>query len=106
MNGPQASNGRYTWWYTCSEFYSLCTTTMTKLRTTDVLKLPDGFHADENGLYLYVRGNSRTWVYRGTLNGKRVKRGLGSARKRLTNAFDFVIDLVRNVQAIVFIPTH
>ena len=53
---------------------------MAKLRTTDVLKLPDGFHADENGLYLYVRGNSRTWVYRGTLNGKRVKRGLGSAR--------------------------
>lgn len=53
---------------------------MAKLRTTDVLKLPDGFHADENGLYLYVRGNSRTWVYRGTLNGKRVKRGLGSAK--------------------------
>ena len=53
---------------------------MAKLRTTDVLKLPDGFHADENGLYLYVRGNSRTWVYRGTVRGKRVKRGLGSAR--------------------------
>lgn len=53
---------------------------MAKLRTTDVLKLPDGFHADENGLYLYVRGNSRTWVYRGTLSGKRVKRGLGSAK--------------------------
>lgn len=53
---------------------------MAKLRTTDVLKLPDGFYADENGLCLYVRGNSRTWVYRGTLNGKRVKRGLGSAK--------------------------
>lgn len=53
---------------------------MAKLRTTDVLKLPDGFHADENGLNLYVRGNSRTWVYRGTVRGKRVKRGLGSAK--------------------------
>ena len=54
---------------------------MAKLRTTDLLKLPDGFYADENGLYLYVRGNSRTWVYRSTVDGKRIKRGLGSTKE-------------------------
>lgn len=53
---------------------------MAKLRVSDLLKLPDGFHADENGLYLYVRGNSRTWVYRSTVDGKRIKRGLGSIK--------------------------
>lgn len=37
---------------------------MTKLRASDVFKLPDGFYADGNGLYLHVRynGTSRAWV--------------------------------------------
>lgn len=61
------------------DFY-FCVPLMAKLRSIDISKLPDGFHADENGLYLFVRGNSRTWVYRGTVNGKRIKRGLGSAK--------------------------
>ena len=70
---------------------------MAKLRSIDISKLPDGFHADENGLYLFVRGNSRTWVYRGTVNGKRIKRGLGSAKTvSLTRARQKVLDIKTN----------
>lgn len=52
---------------------------MPKLRVSDIAKLPDGCYADGAGLYLYVRGNSRSWILRKTVNGKRIKRGLGSA---------------------------
>ena len=70
---------------------------MAKLRSIDISKLPVGFHADENGLYLFVRGNSRTWVYRGTVNGKRIKRGLGSAKTiSLAQARQKVLDIKTN----------
>lgn len=75
----------------------MCTTDMAKLRTSDISKLPNGFHADENGLYLYVRGNSRSWVYRSTVNGKRVKRGLGSIKDvSLAQARQKVLDIKIN----------
>ena len=40
--------------------------------TLSVKSLPDGKHADPAtpGLYLWVRGNSRTWQCRATANGK------------------------------------
>ncbi|WP_251569475.1 tyrosine-type recombinase/integrase [Parasutterella muris] len=70
---------------------------MAKLRSIDISKLPDGFHADENGLYLFVRGNSRTWVYRVTVYGKRIKRGLGSAKTiSLAQTRQKVLDIKTN----------
>lgn len=72
---------------------------MTKLRASDVFKLPDGFYADGNGLYLQVRydGTSRAWVFRGTLNGRRVLRGLGSVTLvSLAQARQKVLDIKAN----------
>ncbi len=43
------------------------------------IKMP-GRYADGAGLYLNVlESGARSWVWRGTVNGKRVERGLGSA---------------------------
>ena len=39
--------------------------------------LGDGRHGDGHGLYFYVRGNSRTWIYRYQFNGKRRDMSLG-----------------------------
>lgn len=69
---------------------------MTKLRATDIFKYPDGLYADGNGLYLQVRnnGSARGWVFRGTVNGKRVLKGIGSAKLiTLAQARKKVIDL-------------
>lgn len=51
-----------------------------KLAAVGLKKLKDGFHADGGNLYLYVRGNSRTWVFNYTspITGTRKKMGLGS----------------------------
>ena len=41
---------------------------------------PGKFH-DRDGLMLHVRASgSRSWVWRGTLNGRRVDRGIGNTR--------------------------
>lgn len=41
-------------------------------------KLPDGWHADGGNLYLFIRGTSKSWVFRYTsTNGKRRNMGLG-----------------------------
>lgn len=50
------------------------------MRQQDVFKLPDGKHHVGDGLVLHVRGNSRTWVLRKQVNGRRIDRGLGSAQ--------------------------
>lgn len=42
--------------------------------------LGEGDHADGGGLYLQVRGASRTWLYRYQLAGRRREMGLGSMR--------------------------
>ena len=47
------------------------------LKQADLLKLPDGVYADGSGLFFRVKGNSRRWVYRYTLDGKRHELGLG-----------------------------
>jgi integrase len=54
---------------------------MTVLRATEIKKLPSGKHHDGGGLYLVVAksSNSRKWVLRGTVNGKRREWGLGAA---------------------------
>jgi hypothetical protein len=36
-----------------------------------IKRLDDGRHADGDGLFFFVRGNSQIWVYRFQLNGKR-----------------------------------
>ena len=52
------------------------------MRQTDVMKLPDGRHLVENGLYLEVRknGTARGWILRIQSNGTRKTLGLGSAK--------------------------
>lgn len=50
-----------------------------KLVAVTTKKLQDGWHADGGNLYLFVRGVSRTWVFRFTApDGKRRNMGLGS----------------------------
>jgi integrase len=50
-----------------------------KLAAITLKKLVDGWHADGGNLYLFVRGASRTWVFRYTApDGKRRNMGLGS----------------------------
>lgn len=50
-----------------------------KLRASDIKKLPDGRHSDGQGLYLFVKGSARSWVYRYKIGGKLKDVGLGSA---------------------------
>lgn len=52
---------------------------MKRLTQADVRRLSDGLHGFGDGLYLMVRGESRSWVLRVQLDGKRTMRGLGSA---------------------------
>ncbi|RKR26776.1 integrase [Acidovorax sp. 93] len=50
-----------------------------KLPAIVLNKLKDGWHGDGGGLYLFVRGTSRSWVFRYTgADGKRRNMGLGS----------------------------
>jgi integrase len=48
--------------------------TEAKIRTAT----KNGLHADGRGLYLQIRPNARSWVYRFTLNGRTRDMGLGS----------------------------
>ena len=52
---------------------------MGSLRRNQIQNLPDGFHSDGNNLYLRVKGNSRSWVYRYSSNHKVYEMGLGPA---------------------------
>lgn len=50
-----------------------------KLVAVALPKLTDGWHADGGNLYLFVRGDSRAWVFRYSApDGKRRNMGLGS----------------------------
>lgn len=49
------------------------------LKPSDVMKLPEGRHCDDNYLYLAVVGASRSWIVRKSINGRRREFGLGSA---------------------------
>ena len=51
----------------------------TKLAAVSLKHLKDGSHADGGNLYLIVRGNSKSWVFRFTApSGERRRMGLGS----------------------------
>ena len=50
-----------------------------KLVPVTLMKLKDGWHSDGNNLYLFIRGGSRSWVFRYVgLDGKRKNMGLGA----------------------------
>lgn len=49
-----------------------------KLSRKDIRCLGDGLHSDGGNLYLRVRGNGRSWVFRYKLKGKTHELGLGS----------------------------
>ena len=50
-----------------------------KLHVKQVASLTGvGIYSDGGGLYLRVRSSGRSWVFIGTLNGKRQEMGLGS----------------------------
>jgi integrase len=52
------------------------------LRALDVKTLGDGMHRDGGGLFLRVRGKSRTWAFRYTFNGRQMPPlSLGSIAK-------------------------
>lgn len=52
-----------------------------KLAAVSLNKLKDGWHNDGNGLYLFARGTSKTWVFRYLgHDGRRKHMGLGSLR--------------------------
>ena len=50
-----------------------------KLKSIQIMKLPEGRHGDSAGLFLHVRGGSRSWFYRYTdADGKRREKSLGT----------------------------
>lgn len=49
-----------------------------KLKALQVSRLGDGMHSDGGGLFLRVKGGSRSWIFRFTLEGRKKERGLGS----------------------------
>jgi len=50
---------------------------MAKLKATQLDKLENGRHFDGEGLYFFVRGGSRLWLYRFQIDGKRRDMRLG-----------------------------
>jgi integrase len=54
---------------------------MSKLNTRFVATAQNGLHADGNNLYLNVNAarNSKSWIFRYSINGKRREMGIGSA---------------------------
>ncbi|MDR2243799.1 MAG: tyrosine-type recombinase/integrase [Burkholderiales bacterium] len=50
---------------------------MARLTAAACKKLGDGKHSDGDGLYLIVRGEHRSWVFRYSINGKKRDIGLG-----------------------------
>jgi integrase len=51
-----------------------------KLTALTVQCAGTGMHGDGDGLYLQVKGDARSWIFRYTLNGKTRDLGLGSAK--------------------------
>src|SRR5688572_1779773 len=68
-------------------------------RTVSQITKP-GKHADGLGLYLWVLPNGRkTWIWRGSINGKRTDLGLGSAAKvTVAEARDAVLEIHRQIR--------
>jgi integrase len=65
---------------------------MRKLHQSKLWKYPDGLHSDGNNLYLQVRGNARSWVYR----SNKCQMGLGSLRVRtLAEAREMALEILK-----------
>jgi len=66
-----------------------------KLTDLTCKNAPLGIHSDGAGLYLQVRANSKSWIYRYTVGSKQTWMGLGpypavslaQARGKAANAF-------------------
>jgi hypothetical protein len=82
------------------------TGTLHKLTARQVAAAGDGMHSDGGGLFLRVRGGSKTWVFRFTRDGRKREMGLGgissktlararqdamAARELVTNGEDPII---------------
>lgn len=50
-----------------------------RLKASQISSLPEGNHADGGNLYLRVKGNGRSWVFRFRKNGRTTELGLGPA---------------------------
>lgn len=71
-------------------------TQLHKFTDMGVKALGDGRHSDGGGLYLYVKGNFRSWVVRYTLGGKRHELGIGGYPKiSLSAARNMAADIRR-----------
>lgn len=55
------------------------TGTLNKLSARGVKAAGDGMHSDGGGLFLRVKGEARSWVFRFTVEGRKREMGLGSA---------------------------
>ncbi|MEP1198327.1 tyrosine-type recombinase/integrase [Tateyamaria sp.] len=53
--------------------------TLNKLNAKAARSAKDGMHSDGGGLFLQVKGNARSWVFRFTIEGMHREMGLGSA---------------------------
>ena len=53
------------------------TLALNKLSAKSAKNAGDGLHSDGGGLFLQVRGNSRSWMFRFTEAGKKKSMGLG-----------------------------
>ena len=64
-----------------------------KLKASDVSTLGDGKHADGQGLYLHVKGDARSWVFRYKRNGKQDPKFMRdySSPKRAMNAIREIV---------------
>ncbi len=49
-----------------------------KVTAKNLLKLPDGKHSVAPNLYLFVKGDARSYVFRYSIDGKRKEKGIGS----------------------------
>ena len=54
-------------------------TTLHRLNAKAAKSLGDGWHADGGGLYLRVKGNTRSWVFRWTEGAKKREKAIGPA---------------------------
>ena len=50
-----------------------------QVRQSEVQRLPDGMHPADRNLFLTVKGQQRSWIFRMKKDGREIKRGLGSA---------------------------
>ncbi len=69
---------------------------MNQLKPAALRHLPNGSHGDGNNLYLQVKNQSRTWIYRFKLGGKRPELSLGAfPATSLADARGYALELAK-----------